>query len=30
MFRVLIEHYWSPRHEELRQWYNMFAPRVCC
>jgi integrase len=29
-FRVLIEHYWSPRHEELRQWYLKFAPRVCC
>jgi len=29
-FRVLIEHYWSPRHEELRQWYLRFAPRVCC
>jgi integrase len=29
-FRVLIEHYWSPRHEELRQWYLKYAPRVCC
>ena len=29
-FRVLIEHYWSPRHEELRGWYLRFAPRVCC
>ena len=29
-FRVLIEHYWSPRHEELRNWYIKFAPRVCC
>jgi integrase len=29
-FRVLIEHYWSPRHEELRQWYLRFAPKVCC
>jgi integrase len=29
-FRILIEHYWSPRHEELRQWYIKFAPRVCC
>jgi integrase len=29
-FRVLIEHYWSPRHEELRQWYIKYAPRVCC
>jgi integrase len=29
-FRVLIEHYWSPRHEELRSWYLRFAPRVCC
>jgi len=29
-FRILVEHYWSPRHEELRQWYIKFAPRVCC
>jgi integrase len=29
-FRVLIEHYWSPRHEELRNWYIKHAPRVCC
>jgi hypothetical protein len=29
-FRVLVEHYWSPRHEELRGWYSRFAPRVCC
>jgi integrase len=29
-FRVLIEHYWSPRHEELRSWYLKYAPRVCC
>jgi len=29
-FRILIEHYWSPRHEELRQWYLKYAPRVCC
>jgi len=29
-FRVLVEHYWSPRHEELRNWYIEFAPRVCC
>jgi len=29
-FRILIEHYWSPRHEELRQWYLKHAPRVCC
>ncbi|MGC8543747.1 MAG: tyrosine-type recombinase/integrase [Vulcanisaeta sp.] len=29
-FRVLIEHYWSPRHEELRGWYLKYAPRVCC
>jgi integrase len=29
-FRILIEHYWSPRHEELRNWYLRFAPRVCC
>ena len=29
-FRVLIEHYWSPRHEELKQWYLKHAPRVCC
>jgi len=29
-FRVLIEHYWSPRHEELRSWYIKHSPRVCC
>jgi integrase len=29
-FRVLIEHYWSPRHEELRQWYLRYAPHICC
>ena len=29
-FRILVEHYWSPRHEELRQWYLRFAPKVCC
>jgi len=29
-FRILVEHYWSPRHEELRGWYLRFAPRVCC
>jgi integrase len=29
-FRVLVEHYWSPRHEELRGWYLKYAPRVCC
>jgi integrase len=29
-FRILIEHYWSPRHEELRNWYLRHAPRVCC
>jgi integrase len=29
-FRILIEHYWSPRHEELRQWYLKHAPKVCC
>jgi integrase len=29
-FRVLVEHYWSPRHEELKSWYIKFAPRVCC
>jgi len=23
-FRILVEHYWSPRHEELRQWYLKF------
>jgi integrase len=27
-FRVLVEHYWSPRHEELRNWYLKYAPRV--
>ncbi|MFP3240325.1 MAG: tyrosine-type recombinase/integrase [Caldivirga sp.] len=29
-FRILIEHYWSPRHEELKQWYMRHAPKVCC
>ncbi|BDR92215.1 tyrosine-type recombinase/integrase [Vulcanisaeta souniana] len=29
-FRVLIEHYWSPRHEELRQWYLRHAPCLLC
>ncbi|MGC9180235.1 MAG: tyrosine-type recombinase/integrase [Vulcanisaeta sp.] len=29
-FRVLIEHYWSPRHEELRGWYLKYAPKICC
>jgi integrase len=29
-FRILVEHYWSPRHEELRQWYLKYAPKVCC
>ncbi|MFP3297894.1 MAG: site-specific integrase [Thermocladium sp.] len=29
-FRILVEHYWSPRHDELRQWYLKYAPRVCC
>jgi integrase len=29
-FRILVEHYWSPRHEELRNWYLKFAPKVCC
>jgi len=29
-FRILVEHYWSPHHEELRQWYLRHAPRVCC
>ena len=29
-FRILIEHYWSPRHEELRNWYLRFAPRIYC
>jgi integrase len=29
-FRILVEHYWSPRHEELRNWYIKHAPRVRC
>jgi integrase len=29
-FRILIQHYWSPRHEELKQWYLKYAPKVCC
>jgi hypothetical protein len=28
--RILVEHYWSPHHEELRGWYLRYAPRVCC
>jgi intergrase/recombinase len=27
-FRVLVERYRSPRHEELRNWYIKSAPRV--
>ena len=27
-FRMLVEHYWTPRYEELRQWYLRYAPRV--
>ncbi|GGP19755.1 integrase [Thermocladium modestius] len=29
-FRVLVEHYWSPRHEELREWYLRHAPCLLC
>ncbi len=29
-YRVLIEHYWSPRHEELRNWYLKHAPCLLC
>jgi integrase len=29
-YRVLIEHYFTPKHEELRSWYIKFAPKVCC
>jgi integrase len=29
-YRVLVEHYLTPKHEELRQWYLKFAPKVCC
>jgi len=29
-FRVLVEHYWSPRHEDLRKWYLQYAPKICC
>ncbi len=29
-YRVLIEHYWSPRHEELRNWYLRSAPCLLC
>jgi integrase len=29
-YRVLIEHYFSPKHEELRKWYLQHAPKVCC
>ncbi|WP_052885762.1 tyrosine-type recombinase/integrase [Vulcanisaeta distributa] len=28
--RILIEHYWSPRHEELRNWYLRHAPCLLC
>ena len=29
-YRVLIEHYWSPRHEVLRKWYLEYAPCLLC
>jgi intergrase/recombinase len=29
-YRVLVEHYFMPKHEELRQWYLKFAPKICC
>jgi integrase len=29
-YRVLVEHYFSPKHEELRQWYLRYAPHICC
>jgi integrase len=29
-YRVLVEHYFTPKHEELRQWYLKFAPKICC
>ncbi|WP_333639306.1 site-specific integrase [Pyrobaculum aerophilum] len=28
-YRVLVEYYWSPTHEELRRWHLQHAPRVC-
>ena len=29
-YRVLIEHYWSPRHEELKNWYLKHTPCLLC
>jgi integrase len=29
-YRVLVEHYFSPKHEELRRWYLQHAPKICC
>jgi integrase len=29
-YRVLVEHYFTPKHEELKQWYIKHAPRICC
>jgi intergrase/recombinase len=29
-YRVLVEHYFTPKHEELRRWYLQYAPRICC
>jgi len=29
-YRVLVEHYFTPKHEELRKWYLQHAPKVCC
>jgi integrase len=29
-YRVLVEHYFTPKHEELRQWYIKHAPKICC
>jgi integrase len=29
-YRVLVEHYFTPKHEELKQWYIKYAPKICC
>jgi len=29
-YRILVEHYFSPKHEELRRWYLQHAPKICC
>jgi integrase len=29
-YRILVDHYFSPKHEELRRWYLQHAPKICC